>query len=272
MALSPLLTRGATTFALDATQGVVISGLEEEESWDVETGGRLNRPGGVIERNLFGSIDINLRGLIRATTAAVLRTRLGALMNVLGDGGEDIFFRVNDDREIRCRPVARGRDWFPGGQYQVAEFDVTLRSVDPFWRALTATTFSAAVVGNAETTVVVPNSGDAPAPFILDITPTSGSILATTFVVQRDAPTPLEKLRIGKVIVTTGLILRIDTETGSVTDGTGSLGVADALTEFVDGVAWTFQPGANTLRLKQNGSPAPNVSYSGSFRARFRVL
>lgn len=272
MAYSPLLTRGAATFALDASQGTVISGFEEDESWDVESGGRLNRPGGVIERNIYGSVDFHLRGMVRATTLVTLRTRLGNLMNVIGDGGEDILFRINDDREIRCRPVGRSRSWFPAGQFLVAEFEATLRSVDPFWRALTATPFSTSLAINGDATLVVTNTGDAPAPFTLDITPASGSILATTFVIQRDSPTPLEKLRIGKVIVTTGLILRIDTESGAVTDGTGSLGVAGALTEFVDGVAWTLQPGTNNLRFRQNGTLPLNVSYSGSFRARFRVL
>jgi len=268
---APRITRGTLVFDLTAANGVTVSVREDQEEWTEEAGTRLNRHGGVWERNLFRSGVQTVRGVIRAATLAAFRTAIGNLLNTVGAGGEDITFRVFDDREIRCRPVDRAKVWVAGDQYSGAEFEIQLKTVDPFWRAPSASSFSASQTGNGETTTVVSNTGDAPAPFTVDVTPTSGSISTTTVVVQRDLPTPIEKVRLGKVTIAAGAGLRIDTETGAVTDLAGNVGLASALGEFVDGVAFLLLPGSNTLRFRVNGSGTPLVTFTGSFRPRFQV-
>jgi hypothetical protein len=268
---APRITRGALVFDLTAANGVTVSVRDDAEEWVEESAARLNRHGGVWERNLFAGGVQTVRGVIRAATLAAFRTAIGSLLNTVGSGGEDITFRVFDDREIRCRPVNRAKVWVAGDQYSGAEFEVQLKSLDPFWRAPSATGFSAAQVGNGETTASPTNAGDAPAPFTLDITPTSGSISATTIVIQRDSPTPIEKVRLGKVTINAGFGIRIDTETGAVTDLAGLLGLATALPEFVDGLAFLLMPGPNTLRFRVNGTGTPLVTFTGSFRNRFQV-
>lgn len=272
--LSPLLTRGATTLALTATNGIVLAKIDEQGEWDFESADRLSRPGGIVEKNLFTAEGLKIRGLVRGADIATLRTRLGNLLNVLGDGLEDVLFRVYDDREIRCRVEDVHHEWPNGSIFLQSIFEFTLRSPDPFWRALSNTTFVLNMNGNGDATVVVTNPGDAPAPFIFDIQGGSGSALANvTIVLQRDSPTPTEKLRLGKITLSAGKILRIDTETGQVTDDTGSLGLASALAEYPDGTFFRLAPGSNTLRLRVNGDAGGNnVAGSGSFRGRFWTL
>lgn len=273
MPYSPLLTRGALTFALDSSQGIILSDIDASEGWETEVAGRLVRHGGLFTHNAQETLAVRLRGVVRGVDLASARTRVGNFWNVLGDGTDDVLFRAFDDREIVCRPVDRSITWARGNGFKAGFFDVSLRSVDPFWRQIATSVFNASFNGNGEVTTTFSVSGQAPAPFVLDIQGAGGTSIAdTTIVVQRDAPGPIEKFRIGKVTLAAGKILRVDTQEGSVTDDTGSLGVANALAEYFDGTPFLLQPGSNTLRFRQNGTPAPNVAYSGVYRARFRSL
>jgi hypothetical protein len=269
--LSPLLTRGSTSLALTIANGIVLSKLDEETEWTFEAEDRLFRAGSLIERNLFSSEGLRIRGLVRGVDIAESRTRLGNLLDVLGEGLDDVLFRIYDDREIRCRVEDVRHEWPGGAVFLQSIFEFTLRSADPFWRALTATTLhqdlNLASVSFVES--VLTNTGNAPAPFTLDLT--SPVNLSTVTVVVKNITTG-KKFRIGKIDLVTPNILRFDTEKGIVTDGTGAEGVAGAKAEYVDGSFWLLNPGANTVRVLANASGTPDLDLDWSFRARHRSL
>lgn len=273
MAYQPRIVRGSTTLDLTTANGIVLAKPEESAIWRSSSGGRIDSPGGIIEESVYEGEDLVLRGLLRGATLASTRTRLATLLHIFGDQNADLTFTMQDDRQLLCRCVDRSIEWYPAGNFLAVQFEATLRSLDPYWRATSDDSFTLTQAGNGEGTVVVSNTGDAPTWPIVDLYPSTGSLANCTVVVQRDLPTPIEKIRVGRITVASGKKLRIDFRTGAVTDETGALGMATALGELFDGRCFRLEPGSNTIRLRVNGDAGANsVRMDGTYRRRFYSL
>ena len=237
-------------FALDASNGISITGEPRDDGPIQVKLQELTRGGMALEANLLRGRRVRLKGIVRGTDPANFEARVDALMAKLHVTGIRAL-RLSDDRYLDAyaspgplRIIEGTHKDEPG-----AEWDCEFLSLSPYWRGASESTGSTT---NSATTVslVRTNAGDAPEYPSFEIENTGLSAKTGMTVTIRNATSSLE-FRLFSFDLAAGDILVVDARSGQIYLK-GTPDASSAAPVRVDGAWWPLAAGANTVEWEAN--------------------
>lgn len=231
MSPSLIWTFGSYDFV---SQGAVPGLLTFSKSWKT---GAVSPPGvDGLALNTSPKLDgmpFTMTGSFRQSTTALLRTSLDNLKNALGAGRQQ--FKQFDDRYILLLAEHFEEIWLPALQ---VDFTIDLVASDPYWFS---TTLDTSAYTTDDTTSIVTNAGNAPAPVKFTVTAPAGGLTAFTATNSTSGLT----LAMTGMTLTSGQILVLDTGAKTITQN----GVSSRVGLSQSSTFWQLAAGDNDISL-----------------------
>ena len=202
----------------------------------------LLRGGSGISRNALVGREIDLTGIVRASTPTATLALLDNLMKVLHQSGEKVL-RITDDRYIDAYADPGSITSGEGTDGLTARWKCRFISTSPYWRDQTELNSTKANDADGVVTDTVSNTGKAPELPDWEFTAT-GDYDDVTITVENT--TTGKQFRLFKVTIKSGDTLVIDSSSGEVYFS-GDPASGSAVPKRIDGQFWTMPNGSNTI-------------------------
>lgn len=232
---------GSWVFQLSTESlGVIANRLTLVQEHEYLTGRVPGRDGVIPLISSLNERRISWSGIISATSAGALQTKIDSLQSLLwGAGACELQLKLHDDRHLNCQVVGFDIEPVEGTAASVARLKCTLVAPDPYF--INNTSFSAVncvASGSSVLSFSLVNTGTALTPFLLRFTPRSGTHIGAA---RLDNLTTGRRLEITTAVsFNNEIIVRITSFTATNSAG-GSL-----LSNFT-GEFWRLNPGSNSL-------------------------
>lgn len=186
----------------------------------------------------LGPRVVVLEGIARGSTASLFRTAKNDLLRTLNPTRGYANFTLDDDRYLRCRPLALPSLVESGRNDGWASWSARLQAADPYWYATSATTDSWSMPAQGDTKALTGNAGTEPAQPTVTVTAASTGTMALVLTNGANS----DALRLDGE-VTAGDVIAVNTLAQTVT-----LNGSNARS-LMSGDWLSLEPGANTLTL-----------------------
>lgn len=210
--------------------------------------------------------EFQVQGYCAGTTKENARANLDGLLAAL-DNGVQYLTRYTDRRipAYLSGPVSWGEK--PGTALVYYEWDATLRSEQPFWEAVTATTNTFSKTGSGPYSLPLSASaGTAFTRCVIDIT-FNAAITNKTLALKNVNKGEILKVHGASALITNHIV--IDFEARRITDASGN----EVFPATIEGDWWTMNGNgtATTIELAHDAGGGANMGISVTFRDKFYV-
>ena len=240
-------------FALDSTNGVSISGLEDLGRNSVKLDRTLGG-GGALRHSLLEGRIVNIKGTVTGTTSAAVATALDNLLAKLHQSGQAVL-GLNGSRFLDCWCSPARVSWEAGASGLVARWSASFMSDDAFWREAAEDSDSqvdAASINNFE----VVNAGTAPTWPTFELVTTSTAATGAVFL-RND--TTSKECKLNNINVIAGDTLVINTGTGQVYIKSPA-NASSATPDTITGAFWELAVGTNSIEYEVSWAATSSIT------------
>jgi hypothetical protein len=230
------------SFALDTTNGIALPDWKDHGPVNVRTEGLLLGGSGVTEAALLGRV-VEARIKLSAADAATFETRLSGLLAELHSAAE-ASLKLDSTREILARAIPGKFTPTEGSDGLVAIIPVKWVAESPYWRSLTKTSVSSALV--SPTALNITNNGDAPAALNFQLENTSLNDHTGITATVKNTTTG-EEFRLQSIDIDAGDTLKLDEDGQLYFDN--PVGAGSKTPIRVDGKVFDIAPGLNAITV-----------------------
>ena len=242
------------TFALDSTNGIVLSSQTDKQLRRTEYRPKISGDGSLFSRAQGVGRRIAFSGIVYGTDEGERRDRQDAMMAALVNGEQNLY--VYTDRFIPCK-LEKEVTFTPrpGSKGKAASFALTFRSRFEHWRGTTVQDIFSITSSPSQKTLTL-NPGDSDSTLKIELSNDGAAFDDKTLI--------LTNLSVGKTLVLHGIsmsslqTLTIDFQDGRLGDGSFQSPVVAAIA----GQWWKAAAGvANILEIVTNIS-TPNLGFT----------